>query len=92
MKDSEVEVILYGKVQKVGLRAYIQARAEELDICGVTRNLDDNSVEVIAQGERKKLGEFVKRIKKGSIFSKIEETDITWHDSSQDSMSDFTIE
>jgi acylphosphatase len=92
MKDIEVEVIFYGKVQRVGLRANIQNRAEELGVRGVARNLEDGCVEVIAQGERVVLEKFVEKIKKGTPFSKIEEVEITWYDFVQDSMTEFSIE
>lgn len=90
--DVEVEITLTGKVQRAGLRAYIKNRAEEFGVRGLARNLDNGSVEVVAQGERKALEKFLEKVKLGSPFSKIEETEVTWWDSVSDPLENFIIE
>jgi len=90
--DIEVEITLTGKVQGVGMRDYLKNRAEELGVRGFVRNAEDGSVEVIAQGEREALEEFLRRAKRGSVFSRVEEAEATWYDTVQDPLEDFTIE
>jgi acylphosphatase len=41
---------LHGRVQGVGMRWWIRARALELGLIGWARNLDDGRVEVVAEG------------------------------------------
>ena len=41
-----------GQVQGVGFRWWTRARARELGLTGVARNLDDGRVEVVAEGPR----------------------------------------
>jgi acylphosphatase len=41
---------LHGRVQGVGMRWWIRARALELGLSGWARNLDDGRVEVVAEG------------------------------------------
>lgn len=43
---------LRGRVQGVGMRWWIRARALELDLAGWARNLDDGRVEVVVEGPR----------------------------------------
>ena len=43
---------LHGRVQGVGMRWWVRARALELGLSGWARNLDDGRVEVVAEGPR----------------------------------------
>jgi acylphosphatase len=88
----EIECYISGKVQGVLFRKFAQKRARELDVVGFIQNLDDGTVEVVAQGEEDQLLEFIEHLKKGPVFAKVDKVDIEWQDSLQDSMTDFTIE
>jgi len=50
--DSRVTVWVSGRVQGVGFRWWVRARALELGLSGHAMNLDDGRVEVTAQGSR----------------------------------------
>jgi acylphosphatase len=41
-----------GRVQGVGFRFWVRARALELGLAGSATNLDDGQVEVVAEGDR----------------------------------------
>jgi acylphosphatase len=41
---------LHGRVQGVGMRWWVRARALELGLSGWARNTDDGRVEVVAEG------------------------------------------
>jgi acylphosphatase len=43
---------VHGRVQGVGMRWWIRARALELGLVGWARNTDDGRVEVVAEGPR----------------------------------------
>ena len=43
---------VHGRVQGVGMRWWIRARALELGLAGWARNTDDGRVEVVAEGPR----------------------------------------
>ena len=45
-----VTLFVRGRVQGVGFRWWVRARALELGLVGYARNLDDGRVEVLAQG------------------------------------------
>ena len=43
---------VHGRVQGVGFRWWVRARALELGLVGSATNMDDGRVQVVAQGER----------------------------------------
>jgi len=49
--------LVSGRVQGVGFRYFVQAKASELGVSGWARNLDDGRVEVYATGHAHKLSD-----------------------------------
>lgn len=45
------KIIVKGKVQGVSYRYYTKKKAEQLNIKGYVKNLDNGDVEIVAQGE-----------------------------------------
>jgi acylphosphatase len=76
----EINCIIKGKVQMVMFRDFVQKQAFLLDIKGEVRNLNDGTVEVIAQGLERKLKLLIEQIKKGSALAEIEDIIIRWSD------------
>jgi len=66
-----VEIIIQGRVQKVGMRNFIRRLATRHEITGYVENLDDGSVRVVAQGSKAQLNVFLAKIEKGSISIKL---------------------
>ena len=66
-----VGLIASGKVQGVFFRKNTRRKAVELGLTGFVRNLDDGTVEVIAQGDEEKVNELVEFIKKGPGSAKV---------------------
>jgi acylphosphatase len=58
----QVRVIVSGKVQGAAYRDCVERIAYGLHITGTVRNLEDETVEIICEGEAKDLSEFLKRI------------------------------
>lgn len=54
-----------GQVQGVGYRWWTRARALELGLVGIARNLSDGRVEVVAEGPRPALDLFLARLADG---------------------------
>lgn len=67
-----VHLIVSGKVQGVFFRDNTRKRAEELGLKGYAKNLEDGTVEVIAEGDDAKINELITFIKKGQGISRVE--------------------
>ncbi len=84
MKNEEVEIKIYGRVQGVNLRSMIRNKALELGIKGLVMNRDDGSVEIVAQGKRKALVEIISWIEKNPGFSSVKGLSYHWGNPSRE--------
>lgn len=57
-----IEVFFAGHVQGVGFRYRTAQVAQAFDVTGYVRNLTDGRVEVVAEGERAELRQFVREV------------------------------
>ena len=71
-----LRVYISGAVQGVFFRKFLKEKADELNIRGFTRNLEDGRVEVILEGRDEKVNEMVELCKKGSPHSEVKNTEI----------------
>lgn len=60
-----------GDVQGVGFRYFVRHRAAALGLGGRVRNLPDGSVEVVAQGSPKALGELEAALWRGPSLARV---------------------
>lgn len=67
---------VFGRVQGVGFRYFVQYTASLLNLTGWVRNLDDDSVEMEVQGQEEVLNAFINKIRKGNGFSRVEDFSI----------------
>lgn len=70
-----VHAIYGGRVQGVGLRFTAQRYANEIGVFGYVKNLWDGRVEIVAEGERKKVENFLERIKNGPLSHYIDDVE-----------------
>lgn len=68
---------VYGKVQRVGFRYFVQNIAMNLNISGFVKNMPDGSVYIEAEGTEKEIAEFVDHCKKGPDWSEVRDVKIT---------------
>jgi len=66
----------------VMFRDFVCRKARLLAIVGTVRNLDDGTVEVVAQGDKAELEKFIDYLHKGSLFSQVDDVAVTWRESS----------
>lgn len=69
-----------GRVQGVLFRQGARAKALELRLTGWARNLIDERVEILCEGEKEKVEQFVEWCKKGPPFAKVEHVDISYEE------------
>jgi tRNA pseudouridine55 synthase len=67
---------VYGRVQGVGYRYFVKEKAQNLDIFGYVKNLEDGTVEVLAQGREENLQKLIEELKKGPYLAKVEKINI----------------
>ena len=62
----------------VMMRDFVQRKARGLGIVGEVENLADGTVRVRAEGERESLEKLIEELKKGSLFSRVDDVSVTW--------------
>jgi acylphosphatase len=66
-----VKIIIKGTVQGVFFRQFIKEHADSLKLRGFCRNIENNDVEIIAEGEGEDIKRFIKLVGKGPEHSQI---------------------
>ena len=74
-------VWVHGRVQGVGFRAHVEYRARQIGgLTGWVRNVGDDMVEAIAEGERAKVGRFIELMKDGPHGSRVDDSKVEWEE------------
>lgn len=76
----QARIFILGFVQGVGFRAFVKNKAKNLGIDGWVKNLHDGRVEVLAQGPKNKIDEFIKICEKGSFFAEVKSVQVEWEE------------
>ncbi len=84
MSRQRVTVFYTGRVQGVGFRYTTKTRAAGFDVSGTVRNLDDGRVELIAQGERTELEDFLADIRDSEVGRFIKDEKVLWSEANED--------
>ena len=74
----EIHCRIEGRVQLVMYRDFAQRKARGLELFGWVKNLDDGSVEVVAQGTPDTLKEFIEKLHEGSVLSRVDSVSVDW--------------
>ncbi len=69
-----------GRVQGVFFRAHTQKQAVRLGLTGWVKNLADEGVEILAEGERAKIESFINAVKQGPPLAHVEKAEVIWLD------------
>jgi acylphosphatase len=76
--DIRAHVIVSGRVQGVGFRAWTQRVAQRHGVHGWVRNRSDRTVEAVFEGPRGAVEEVVSWCRDGSPASDVHEVDVDW--------------
>ena len=74
--------LVSGQVQGVGMRQFVQRRAQDLGVSGYAENLSDGRLEVVAEGYRDDLELLLVRIRMGTAHSVVADIEVNWTESS----------
>ena len=69
---------VHGRVQAVGFRVFALQQAQRWGVAGWARNLPDGRVEIVAEGDRRALDEFVARVRRGPVGARVEDVRVEW--------------
>jgi len=69
---------IYGRVQGVFFRAETVRQARSLGLTGWVRNVEDGTVGITAEGERKALTRLYQWCQNGPSFSHVEKIEVKW--------------
>jgi acylphosphatase len=68
-----------GRVQAVGFRAHVEYHARQIGgLTGWVRNVGYDTVEAIAEGERRKVERFIEMVKQGPRGARVDESKVEW--------------
>ena len=76
MEMLTLKITVKGRVQGVGYRWFTRENAQDLNLTGYVKNLPNENVEVLAQGEPEKVWELTKLLRNGPSFSSVIDIDI----------------
>jgi len=72
MKNVRSHLLVSGRVQGVLFRQHARARALEFGLTGFAKNLIDGKVEIVVEGPKEKVEEFVEWAKGGSPLCRVD--------------------
>ena len=70
------QIIVHGRVQGVGFRYFVQHVGNRLGLTGNVRNCPDSTVEIVVEGDARKISDFIKQVEKGPSLSRVQHLDI----------------
>ncbi len=75
---ARLRALIRGQVQMVGFRAFAEGRAHSYGLTGYVRNLATDEVEVVAEGDRALLEEFLADLRRGPRAARVTEVLASW--------------
>jgi acylphosphatase len=70
------QIIVSGRVQGVGFRYFVQHVGNQMGLCGNVRNCADSTVEVVVEGDARKMADFIKQMEKGPSLSRVQRVEV----------------
>ncbi|MDO4897891.1 MAG: acylphosphatase [Rothia sp. (in: high G+C Gram-positive bacteria)] len=77
--EAQLTATVYGRVQGVGFRWWAAGEAKSLGLVGYAKNMDDGSVEILAQGSKSACEQLLATVKSGDTAGNVEnvQADVT---------------
>ena len=73
-----IHAVVIGLVQAVSFRLFTSMEANTLGLKGFVRNLEDGSVEVVAEGEEETLKKLLELVSQGPSAAKVDDVKVEW--------------
>jgi acylphosphatase len=78
VSDERARILVSGVVQGVGYRYFAERAANSLGLKGFCRNLPNGTVEVVVEGDRGLIIDYVRELGRGPAAASVSATDISW--------------
>ena len=78
MDDARAHLFVSGLVQGVGYRFYAMRKANAYGVSGFAKNLMDGRVEVVVEGSRSMVEQFISDLKVGPMSAHVSDIRIEW--------------
>ena len=77
MKEAAVHLIVHGRVQGVGYRAFVEHEAKRRDLQGWVRNCGDGTVEALLVGDGAAIEDMIAACRRGPFGARVDAIDRT---------------
>jgi len=81
---SRARIVIDGMIQGVGSRYSVRALARTYNLLGYVKNLDDGTVEIICEGERGDIEQFINVMKTVKEPAKVEKVDVSFEEAKKE--------
>ena len=79
--DARATILVRGRVQGVGYRAFVRRHALDLGLAGHAENLPDGRVEVLLEGDRREIEHALVALGRGPAHAVVEGLEVVWSES-----------
>lgn len=80
-RNVRAHIWVKGRVQGVGFRAHVEYSARQIGgLTGWVRNVGDDTVEALAEGERRSVDKLIQAMKDGPRASRVDESKVEWEE------------
>lgn len=80
-RNVRAHIWVKGRVQGVGFRAHVEYSARQIGgLTGWVRNVGDDTVEAVAEGERRSVDKLIQAMKDGPRASRVDESKVEWEE------------
>ena len=76
----KAEIIVQGVVQGVGYRFFVLNQAKLYGVMGFVRNMPDGTVQVVAEGKKGIVNDFIDRLRIGPLSAHVTGLEVKWDD------------
>jgi acylphosphatase len=72
-----IDVVVAGRVQKVGFRAYTRRNANMLGVKGYVENTDDGKVHAVLEGDEHQIDKLLELIRQGPAVAQVRDVKVS---------------
>ncbi len=80
MKMFQVHLFISGRVQGVGYRKFVRAKAKKLQLFGFVQNLPDGRVEAVVQGKKESILNLITQCRQGPFLAEVTHIQEEWEE------------